>query len=148
MGGQGFIAETRTIGVEGSEFAAPGLELVDATVGQSATESSLSKVNAGLFVQEQIGLDDAVFVTVGGRWDRNSAFGESTGSAFYPKAGVSFIPSDLAFWDAYGGLSTLRLRAAVGQSGLQPGTFDKLTTFQPAPTAEGPGVRPAWPLDQ
>jgi hypothetical protein len=38
-------------------------------------------------------------------------------------------------------LSTVRVRAAVGQSGLQPGAFDKFATYGPALTFEGPGIQ-------
>ena len=32
---------------------------------------------------------------------------------------------------------------AIGRSGLQPDAFAKFTTFQPAPSEEGPGVEPS-----
>ncbi len=103
-------------------------------------------VNAGLFAQEQLGYKDFAFLTVGGRWDRNSAFGEETSGEFYPKASLSVIPSQLDRWSdvpVLGNLSTLRVRTAIGQSGLQPGAFDKFTTFGPLPSVVlGPGLTP------
>jgi hypothetical protein len=39
-------------------------------------------------------------------------------------------------------LSTLRLRGALGRSGLQPNAFAKLTTFGPFPAETGPGLSP------
>jgi hypothetical protein len=39
-------------------------------------------------------------------------------------------------------LSTLRLRAAIGQSGQQPGAFDKFTTFLPFTSTDGAGLSP------
>ena len=64
---------------------------------------------------------------------------------FYPKVGLSFIPSALPSWGhtaLTNRISTLRLRAAVGQSGLQPGAFDKFTTFSPLGAETGPGLQP------
>ncbi len=96
-------------------------------------------VNAGAFAQEQLGFNDFVFLTAGGRLDRNSAFGAAFGAVFYPKASISVIPSDLESWTS-ALLSTVRLRAAVGQSGLQPGAFDKFTTFAPEASEFGPAL--------
>ncbi len=144
LGFQGFIAETRTSGGRGQSFPSPGIEVVGAAADQSVVESALSKVNAGLFVQEQIGFRDVAFVTVGGRWDRNSTFGENAPAAFYPKASVSVVPSDLSSWNS-SLLSTLRLRAAIGKSGLQPGATSKYTTYLAAATSEGPALVPEQP---
>lgn len=141
IGGQGFIAKDVVSGGQGITFPGPGLEITEAAASQVIDEFSEEKVNAGVFAQEQIGYNDVAFLTVGGRLDRNSAFGESEGAAFYPKVGLSVIPSDLASWTS-SRISTLRLRGAMGKSGLQPGAFDRLTTFQPGPTFEGPGLRP------
>ena len=140
-GVQGFIARNKTSGGFGSRFPGPGLEVAGAAANQSLSEASLETVNTGIFAQEQFGFNDFVYLTVGGRWDKASAFGENTGGAFYPKAGISIIPSDMLGWGS-SLLSTVRIRAAVGKSGLQPGAFDKFTTFGPGPTSEGPGLEP------
>ena len=141
VGGQGFIAKDDVSGGLGITFPGPGLEVAEAAASQSLVEVRLAKVNAGFFVQEQLGYQDVAFLTFGGRFDRNSAFGEQEDAAFYPKVGISVIPSDLSSWSS-SLFSTVRVRAAVGQSGLQPGAFDKLTTFQPGPTVEGAGLTP------
>ena len=140
-GGQGFVSTNKTSGGFGSNFPGPGLEVAGAAANQSLRESWLQVVNTGLFAQEQIGFRDFAYLTLGGRWDRNSAFGENTGGAFYPKAGISIIPSDMPGWTS-SLLSTFRVRAALGKSGLQPGAFDKFTTFGPAPTFVGAGLQP------
>ncbi len=141
-GVQGYISKDRTSGGFGSRFPGPGLEVAGAAANQSLREGALETVNTGAFAQEQLGYNDFAFVTVGGRWDRASAFGENTGGKFYPKLGISIIPSDMPSWGS-SLLSTFRVRAAVGKSGLQPGAFDKLTTFSPGPTSVGPGLQPA-----
>src|SRR5207244_9459129 len=84
---------------------------------------------------------DYAFLTAGGRYDRNSAFGKTSEGVFYPKASVSVQPSLLPKWSSSSltsRLSTFRVRAAVGQSGLQPGAFDKFTTFAPLASELGP----------
>jgi TonB-dependent starch-binding outer membrane protein SusC len=140
LGAQLLISDRHRSDNNGNTFPAPGLEVTGAGLNQSVEEAILKTVNAGVFAQEQIGFRDWLFTTVGGRFDRHSAFGESAGSAFYPKASVSFVASDMPGYALP--FSTLRLRGAIGTSGLQPGAFDKFTTFDPLPSELGPGVSP------
>jgi len=113
-----------------------------ATSDISAGESFLTTVNGGYFAQSQIGWKDWVFGTVGGRYDFSSAFGENAGGVFYPKVSLSVVPSDRSGWNSTL-VSTFRLRAAIGQSGRQPGAFDQFTTFAPQVTAVGAGLIPS-----
>ena len=141
VGTQTLIANTQRVTARGQNFPGPGLEVVGAGAVQTNTENILKTVNTGAFVQEQIGFNDYVFVTGGLRVDRHSAFGEDAGFAVYPKLSFSFVPSDMPGWSG-STLSTLRFRAALGQSGLQPGAFDQFTTFRPLGSALGPGLEP------
>ncbi|MDP2496376.1 MAG: SusC/RagA family TonB-linked outer membrane protein [Candidatus Palauibacterales bacterium] len=140
-GGQGFLTETLLRGGNGQNFAGPGLEVVSAAANQTVDESWITNVNLGLFAQEQVGYRNFAFLTVGGRYDVNSAFGETSGGEFYPKLSASVIPSDLSGWDN-STLSTLRFRGAWGQSGLQPGAFDQFRTYAGLASATGPGYEP------
>lgn len=141
VGGQGFITDQRNEGGSNRNFPGPGLEVVGAGNTPSVYEGLVKVVNAGYFVQEQVGLNDWIFGTVGARYDYNSAFGESAGGVLYPKASISIVPSDRQSW-TWGALSTLRLRAAVGRSGRQPGAFDKFTTYRPLAASTGGGLMP------
>ena len=96
----------------------------------------------GGYLQDQVGWDDWAFLTIGGRWDANSAFGADFSTAFYPKVSLSLQPMRAMDMTSET-LSTFRLRSAIGQSGLQPGAFDKFTTFSSQGSEVGPGVRPA-----
>ncbi|HEX7048882.1 MAG TPA: SusC/RagA family TonB-linked outer membrane protein [Longimicrobiales bacterium] len=141
VGGQGFFSSSETAGGSGAIFPAPGIDVAGGAQNRDVFESALSVVNAGLLAQEQLGYRDWMFVTLGARYDKNSAFGETSPGAFYPKASVSLVPSDRSGWSSEV-LSTLRIRAALGQSGLQPGAFDKITTFSAFATSLGPGLMP------
>jgi TonB-linked SusC/RagA family outer membrane protein len=141
VGGQIFLTETKSEYGTGTDFPGPGIEVAGGGALQTTFESNLSQVNAGLFLEEQVGFKDVVFATVGGRYDKHSAFGQSAGGVIYPKASLSMVLSDLPGWN-HSLFSTLRLRTAVGQSGLQPGAFDKYTTFTPLASELGPGVAP------
>jgi TonB-dependent starch-binding outer membrane protein SusC len=141
-GTQGFLAQRTNKGGTGTRFPGPGLEVAGAGADQSIAESWVRNVQVGGYLQDQIGWRDWAFLTVGGRWDANSAFGEQFNTAFYPKASLSVMPTEALGW--YSPVfSTLRVRGAIGRSGLQPSAFDKFTTFSPLPSSEGPGVSPS-----
>ncbi len=142
VGVQGYVTRTHFGSEQGYDFPGPGLDVASAGTQSSYDigESLTDIVNLGVFGQEQIGWKDWAFFTAGVRYDKNSAFGQNTAGAVYPKASVSIVPTD-AGWNIPG-INTLRLRAAVGQSGLQPGAFDKFTTFSPVSAPDGSGLAP------
>ena len=142
FGAQGFLRTRESAGGSGRDFPGPGLETLSALGSEGSYESWLGVTQIGGYLQDQIGWDDWVFVTVGGRWDANSAFGAEFSTAFYPKVSISMQPMR-AMDMASETLSTFRLRSALGKSGLQPGAFDKFTTFSSQGSEAGPGVRPA-----
>ena len=142
FGGQGFMRQRQSAGGGGNTFPGPGLETLSALANQSASESWVRVTQLGGYVQDQLGVDDWVFMTVGGRWDANSAFGEDFSTAFYPKASISLVPSQGLGWQNET-FSTFRVRGAIGKSGLQPDAFAKFTTYSPATSEEGPGVQPS-----
>jgi len=85
----------------------------------------------GVLAQEQLGFHDRLFLTGALRGDRSSAFGQNLGFVTYPSGQLSYVPSEEAWFPKSNALSSLKLRAAYGQSGLRPGVFDALTYFNP-----------------
>jgi TonB-dependent starch-binding outer membrane protein SusC len=142
-GMQVFNSRTVSSGGFSTNLPGPGIEVVGAGgLNISVRESFNTTVNGGFFAQEQLGYKNWSFLTVGGRYDYASAFGEESPGVFYPKAGLSVVPSDIPGWGSRYGLNTLRLRFAWGQSGRQPGAFDKFTTFSPLRGELGAGLAP------
>ncbi len=130
VGAQSFWEEERSnvSGVE--DFPGPAVPTLRG--GSTVTEVDelyREVISAGVFVQEQLGLNDRLFLTAGLRVDGNSTFGENFGFQPYPRVGLSWVVSDEPFWD-FEVLDVLRLRAAYGTSGLQPGVYDALRTWQ------------------
>lgn len=143
VGTQGFITRNVLESGQGISLPGPGFEITSAAANQNIIETFTEVVNAGVFAQEQVGYDNFVFLTLGARYDANSAFGSEFNGIFYPKAAVSFIPSDAPFWGGpIGPITSLRFRAALGQAGLQPGAFDALTTYEALNSVTGAGVAP------
>jgi TonB-linked SusC/RagA family outer membrane protein len=142
FGAQGFLRQRQSAGGGGRDFPGPGLETLSALGSEGSYESWLRVTQIGGYLQDQVGWDDWAFLTVGGRWDANSAFGSEFSTAFYPKVSLSMQPMRAMDMTSET-LSTFRLRSAIGRSGLQPGAFDKFTTFSSQGSESGPGVRPA-----
>ena len=112
--------------------------------GASSTEASDTLVESrsvGSYVEEEINLKERLFLTGALRFDDNSAFGQNFNATVYPKASASWLLSDEPFFHA-GAINTLRLRAAFGVSGQQPGTTDALRFFGPS---RGGRMRPVRP---
>lgn len=103
----------------------------------------------GVFVEQQIGYRDRLFVTPRVRFDDNSAFGDELGVTVYPGVGVSWVASDEAWFPNF--FDTFRFHGAWGQAGKQPGTNDALGLLTPVPVAfrneDVLGVTPTQPAN-
>lgn len=130
---------------EGSTFPTVGLTaLSSTTTAKSTFGDSQQDATLGFYVQEQLGLNDRMFLTAAVRSDDNSAFGQNFDRVVYPKLGASWVISEEPFF-RLPLLNALKLRAAYGESGKQPITYSALQTYA---AATGPGdvasVRPQF----
>jgi hypothetical protein len=113
---------------------AENLALLTGTV-QGSTQFSNETVDdrrtLGYYGQEQIGIDEKLFLTASLRSDASSAFGANERQQYFPKVGAALNVSDYAFWEPFAGvINTFRLRAGLGYSGGQPaGSFDRLSNY-------------------
>lgn len=143
LGSQAFVSRQNISSGNAVGFPGPGLTVSEAADQQSLDENILEEVNLGVFGQEQVGFNDYLFGTVGARLDANSAFGSEFNVIVYPKASISFIPTDSPFWEGGSGIiDSFQFRSAIGQSGLQPGAFDALTTYESFSSTSGAGIAP------
>ena len=105
---------------------------------------TLVVVTAGLYASQQVAFNDRVFLTGTVRADKNSAFGTDIGWIAYPAFSASWVISEEDFFPTTTPLSSLRLRSAVGRSGLRPSFRDAITYFEPTPVRasgeELPGI--------
>ncbi|TVR57394.1 MAG: SusC/RagA family TonB-linked outer membrane protein [Gemmatimonadales bacterium] len=144
VGGQSFWEGFSLVNAQKSQFASPTLStLTGASVIASSSETIQDVINAGFFGQQQFGLDNRLFLTIGVRMDGNSAFGDDFGLSTYPKVGFSWVVSDYDFFDI-SGIDEFRIRGAIGTAGLQPGAFDAQRTWNPSVFAGGvPQISPS-----
>ncbi|HKO15552.1 MAG TPA: SusC/RagA family TonB-linked outer membrane protein [Gemmatimonadaceae bacterium] len=117
----------------------PGTQTPNSAAIQSASEATTISKTLGFFAEETFGFRDRLFVTGAARMDQNSAFGTAFQHVVYPKASVSYVISDESYFPHYSWVDQLRLRAAYGASGRQPGPNDALRYFSGA-TANLKGV--------
>ncbi len=84
----------------------------------------------GSYIEESVGWRERLFLTGALRVDEGSGFGARVNEAVYPKASLS--------WEALQTSSSrLRLRAAYGESGVQPPNGATLTLLSPATVSVG-----------
>ncbi len=122
-----------------------GLQMVDArTVGQTASATGITTTNLTLngatgptvtqlanrqatlggYGEEELSLADRLFLTGALRVDAGSGFGGAYATAVYPKASASWLAIDQ-------GPTTLRVRGAFGESGVQPVNGAATTLYTP-----------------
>ncbi|HRK53342.1 MAG TPA: SusC/RagA family TonB-linked outer membrane protein [Cyclobacteriaceae bacterium] len=143
LGTQLIQQTTNIFSGNGVAFPGPGFAVAGAGANKDIYQFFAETVNAGVYAQEQIGFNDHIFVTLGARLDAHSAFGSNFNAQFYPKIAASYVVSDAPYWPGnIGPISTLQFKGSFGQSGLQPGTFDALTTYGAIASTNGAGIRP------
>jgi len=112
----------------GTELS-PGSSTANGGATKSASEATTLRRTLGVYIEEQLALNDRLFLTAAVRTDQNSAFGTNYQNVLYPKLQGSWIISEEGWFKAPSFLDNLRLRLAYGASGVQPGANDALRFF-------------------
>lgn len=103
---------------------------VDQGVAPNVTQTRTIQRDRGFFVQEEINLGEAVFLSLGIRGDSSSAIGDEDKFYSYPKASVSVRLSEYDFWEPLESfLSEFKVRSAYGETGNLPPAFAKFSSF-------------------
>lgn len=111
-------------------FPAAGILSLNAGAAQVIDlDDQIDNNTLGGFVQEQAVWNDRLFLTGAVRRDRNSSFGARYSYINYPKLQASYVLSEEPALRLPRLVNSLRVRAAYGGSGLQPGAFDAATTY-------------------
>ena len=147
FGAQYFSRSYERVQVIGTDFASD----LSQTVNQVPVEKAIinfddiTNRSLGVFVQEQIGWNDRLFVTAAVRFDDNSAFGSDFDAQTYPKFSGTWVASEEAFWNV-DFVNSFRLRGAWGRAGRQPDTFAGTNIYGVIPAPGGKaGIIPVQP---
>jgi TonB-dependent starch-binding outer membrane protein SusC len=121
-----------------------GLPKYPANANQAETKSILQVydetfITYGYFVNQRFDWADIGGVSAGFRSDYSSTFGDLKKPQTFPRGDAYFRLSSLKFWDAISGFAPeFKLRAAYGEAGIQPGTFDRIVTLSSQTADNGP----------
>jgi TonB-linked SusC/RagA family outer membrane protein len=134
--------EVNTIRAAASDLP-PGSTLITGAVQQSSQTLTELRTFGG-FVQERVNLGDKLFLTGGVNVEASSAFGADQRWQTFPRLSGSYEIGREPFFDrASGVFSTLRLRAAYGETGGQPPSeYLNQVTYINVSNAGRPGLRP------
>lgn len=142
FGLQYYHQDLNTIVATGSNFPAIPITTVSGGTTRTATETYTGNATVGVFGQEEMAWRNRVFLTVALRGDDNSAFGKQFKAAYYPKFSGSWVIGEEP-WFHVPLVNSLRLRAAYGASGTQPGAFDASQLYAPSVgSLDQPGLVP------
>jgi TonB-dependent starch-binding outer membrane protein SusC len=144
-GGVQYYAEgIHFVYAEGSVFPAAGLTSVRSTTQSKFNdENFVEDKSLGVYVQEQFGWRDRLYLTAALRSDDHSAFGSNFTRVTYPKYSLSYVLTEEPWFKIPGigeNLEELRLRVAYGESGKAPTTYSSIRTYTPV---SGPNDAPA-----
>ena len=129
--------KVRTTVAQANNLAPVG-ELVSAGSEPLATQTEIELRTLGFYGQQEVAWNDKLFLTGAVRYDASSTFAPSERWQVFPKFSASYVAID----NNPGTLNNLRLRAAIGWAGSQPGVlnaYSQYVTFIQAPFAGRPG---------
>jgi TonB-linked SusC/RagA family outer membrane protein len=109
---------------------------------QSASQGETELRTLGVFVEERVSFNDRLFLTGGVNVEASSAFGTDSRWQSFPRLGVSWVVGEEPFFEGARSLfSSLRLRAAYGETGGQPpGAYFRFNNFDNNSFAGRPGL--------
>jgi TonB-linked SusC/RagA family outer membrane protein len=119
---------TSDMAVTGNDLATGGSSVAQAAKILSLTELQQGQATFGWYVEPAINRK-RFWLSTGLRFDGGTAFGAHASLAGFPKVSASYLISDEPFFPFKNIFNTLRLRAAYGQAGVQPGPAQRLRLY-------------------
>jgi TonB-dependent starch-binding outer membrane protein SusC len=108
----------------------PGISSLHGANQNPFTDDTTSQIKQiGVLGSEELNWKDRRYLTFSVRADFNSSFGAAVKSQLYPSVNSSWVMSDEDFWPRNPTVSSLRLHAAYGTSGLAPQDKTAITYF-------------------
>jgi TonB-linked SusC/RagA family outer membrane protein len=120
----------------------PGQTLVGGAV-QSASQSLNELRTNSFFGQLQGAIADRIFLTAGANYEASSAFGPDERWQLFPRLGASWVVHNEPFFETSVGraFSSLRIRAAFGETGGQPPSlYDRFANYINTTFSGKPGL--------
>ncbi|MBK9257050.1 MAG: SusC/RagA family TonB-linked outer membrane protein [Saprospiraceae bacterium] len=102
------------------ENIAPGITSVNGSANRLTSYGQNRFWIDGYFLQQTVGYNNQLFVTLAGRVDNSSIFSPSQRNQFYSKASLSYVVSESNFWknsSLANSWNSLKLRGSFGEAG-------------------------------
>jgi len=100
-------------------------------------------VTYGGLINQKVEFDGKIGVSAGVRADYSSAFGEGSDPFIFPRGDIYVRLSEFDFWEgSKASFPEMKLRAAYGQAGVQPGPFDRIRTLSAGQIGAGSFLAP------
>lgn len=125
----------------GQQLPTREVTVIGAALSVSGSNSYSEFNSVGVFLQQQIGFRNRLFVSAAARADDHSSFGSDFDVIVYPKASVSYVASEepaLQPFFAAIRADNFRLRGAWGLAGRAPGPYSATQTYSSGRVAIGP----------
>jgi len=142
VGAQLFSRVTRATDITVQNFPTTLIEDIEAgATFVNSNQNFTNRREAGVFVQQELNYADWLFFSAGVRNDYSSSIGPRAPSIFYPRASAAVRLDRLDLSKTLGieSLNLLKVRAAYGQSGQLPNSFDGIARLW-GPVQSGYGV--------
>ena len=105
---------------------------IDQAAAINAYQDRQIRRERGFYIQEEIDLDEKIYLTLGLRGDASSANGDVNKIFLFPKASASIRLSEYGFWEGLKSFSEeFKLRVAYGETGNLPILDAKFTSLIP-----------------
>jgi TonB-linked SusC/RagA family outer membrane protein len=143
FGTQVIANQTQTLSGTGTGLPTSEVTTINSALNLSALSAFTENNSVGVYVQEQVGWHDRLFLTGALRADDNSSFGANFDAIVYPKFSASYVLSDEPrFRERFNRwhIDNLRLRGAWGQAGRAPTPFSATQSYTSSRTAVGTTV--------
>jgi TonB-dependent starch-binding outer membrane protein SusC len=141
-GGFRYTSDRREVVRAAASDLQPGQDLVSGAT-QSASQSITELRTMGFFLEERANINDRLYLTGGVNMEASSAFGPDERWQAFPRLSASYVLGEEPFFkDALGDkVSSLRLRAAYGETGGQPpGLYSRFANYVDVPFSGKPGL--------
>jgi TonB-linked SusC/RagA family outer membrane protein len=122
-------------------FASPAIRQVALAASTSSFSEYQDVKSLGLYLQEQVGWNDRLFVTAAIRVDNNSVFGDNIDRLYFPKLSAAWVVSEEPFFARVPFVGELKLRAAWGQAGNAPAPFAGQRSYTSGVTVNDAGAK-------
>ncbi len=121
-----------TIGSFGANFTSPNINLISSALNAYGSENEYEQASMGFFSRLSYAYNDRYLISLTGRYDASSRFGEHNRWQFFPAVAVGWRISSEQFMSNTKNIDNLMIRVSYGESGWDAaGAYTSLGLWRP-----------------